>query len=320
MQPYDMPLEQLEQYRPPLTAQPDLRAFWDATLAEMAAEPWEESLEPVEYPARGVKVALLTFRGFRGAKIQGWYARPIDPEPLPGLVVYHGYNWNYEGGQHEAVNWALRGYATLWLSVRGQQGSGESMPSPHGHVAGWMTQGVLDPEQYYYRGVYSDAVRALEWMSRRPEVDAQRIGVTGGSQGGGLTLAAAALSPIPRVAVADYPYLCHFQRAVDITPAGPYGEITEFLRQNGDPAVERQVFKTLSYFDVMNLAPWITQSVLVSSGLIDQLTPPSTIFAAYNHIASDAKAIRVFRYFGHEYIPRFQTEKLALLKGQLQDA
>lgn len=320
MQPYDMPLEKLEQYKPTLNAQPDLRAFWDATLSEMRDEPWDEQLEAIEYPVRGVAVHRLQFRGFRGAMIQAWYARPLmDPEPLPGLVLYHGYNWNYEGNLQEVVNWALRGYAVVGMSARGQQASGQSMPSPHGHVAGWMTQGILDPDVYYYRGVYSDAVRTLEWLSRRPQVDPNRIGVTGGSQGGGLALAAAALSDIPRVAAVDYPYLCHFRRAVDVAPAGPYGEITEFLRQNGDPAAEAQAFRTLSYFDVMNLAPWIQAPALISAGLVDQLTPPSTIFAAYNHIGSEEKAIRVFRYFGHEFIPRFQYEKLGWLKRVLQD-
>ncbi len=319
LQPYDMPLEQLRQYRPNLDAEPDLRAFWDESLGQMSDEPWDEAMEGVEYPANGIVMAQVSYRGFRGAALHAWYARPAGQELLPGLVLYHGYNWNYEGGIHEVANWALHGYAVLGLSVRGQQGSGTSVPSPHGHVAGWMTEGILDPQSYYYRGAYLDAVRAVEWLSRRPEVDRSRIGITGGSQGGGLTLAVAALSSIPTVAVAEYPYLAHFRRAVDIAPAGPYGELTEFLRQNGDPRVEEQVFRTLSYFDVMNLAPWIMQPTLVSVGLIDQLTPPSTIFAAFNHIGSKEKRIQVYRYFGHEYIPRFHSEKLAWLKTRLQD-
>lgn len=318
VQPYDLPLEELEKYRPALTQPDDFEQFWEASRVLLAAEPLEASVEEVSYPAHGVRIFHIEYRGFAGARIRGWYARPQSGGPHPGLVVYHGYNWNLEGGLHDIVNWALHGYATFGMATRGQQDSGESMPSPHGHASGWMTQGILDPERYYYRGVYLDAVRAVDWLATQPEVDGARVGVAGASQGGGLSLAVAALSPKVQVAVAEYPFLCHFRRAVNLAPAGPYGEVNEFLRRNGDPAIETQVFRTLSYFDTMNLAPWISCPVLTSSGLIDQVTPPSTIFAAYHHIGSKEKAIRVYRYFGHESIPRFHTEKLNFLMNHLQ--
>lgn len=318
IQPYDMSLEQLHQYTPPLTRSADFSQFWDKSRTLMNSEPWEDHLDEADYPADGVVLSWGEYRGFQGARIRGWYARPDRPGRFPGLVVYHGYNWNFEGGVHDIVNWALHGYAAFGVGVRGQQASGESAPSPHGHVAGWMTQGIMSPETYYYRGVYLDAVRAVEWLSAQDAVDKSRIGVTGGSQGGGLSLAMAALSSQVKAAVADTPFLCHFTRAVDIAPAGPYGEITEFLRRNGEPAIEQQVFETLAYFDVMNLAPWIQCPVLVSVGLVDQLTPPSTIFAAYHHIEAEEKGLRVYRYFGHESIPRFQTEKLAFLREHLK--
>lgn len=318
LQPYDLPMEKLEQYRPPLTAEEDFDRFWERTLQEALRAPVKADLESVDYPAKGIEVFRVTMTGFQEASLGGWFVHGDRGLCQPGLVLFHGYNWNYEGNIYEVVNWALHGYTVLALSVRGQQGSGESMPSPHGHAAGWMTSGILNPDRYYYRGVYADLVRQLTWFQDRPEVDSSRIGVAGGSQGGGLTLAAAALSSIPKVAVAEYPYLAHFRRAVDIAPAGPYGEITEFLRQNGDPEVEAQVFRTLSYFDVMNLAPRIKVPTLVSCGLIDQLTPPSTIFAAYHHLGSAVKEIKVYRYFGHEFTPRFHTEKLAWLMRYLQ--
>lgn len=318
MQPYDMPISQLQNYRPDLTAQDDvLRQFWDDGLRHVTDLPWNDCLERVDYPALGVRLFAVTLDGVDGAPLHGWYAYSEHGGARPGLVTFHGYNGRYENGIHDVVNWALHGYAALALATRGQQGSGERIQGIHGHPAGWMTQNILDPEAYYFRWVYLDAVRILEWFQTLAEVDSSRIGITGGSQGGGITLAAAALSSVPSVAVADYPFLCHFGRAVDIAPAGPYGEISEFLRQNGDPETETQVWHTLSLHDAMNLAPWIRIPVLVSSGLIDQLTPPSTIFAAYNHMASDDRAIRVYRYFGHEAIPRFHTEKLAWLLNRL---
>jgi cephalosporin-C deacetylase len=315
-QPYDMPLEQLMSYRPELTKQDDFKQFWMKTKELLAKEPADINLRPVEYPADGVKVYELSYRGFEGARIRGWYAVPDRTGRHPGLVVYHGYNWVFDGGIHDIVNWALHGYATFGMLVRGQ-GSADSSVSEHGHAAGWMSKGILNKDSYYYRGVYMDAVRALEVLAGRDEVDANRIGVTGGSQGGALALVAAALSNIPASAVAEYPYLCHFRRAIDVAPAGPYLELNEFFRRNSGADVEDLAMKTLSYFDVMNLAPWIQCPVLVSIGLIDEITPPSTVFAAYNHIESN-KDIRVYRYFGHEFIPAFQTEKLQFLRQNLK--
>lgn len=318
MQPYDMPIDRLREYRPPLSVSEEkLQPFWAKGLKTVDELPWNDELQREDYPVRRVRLFSVSLDGVDGAPLRGWYAYPDTPGSKPGLVIYRGYNGSYENGVHEVVNWALHGYATVVMAVRGQQGSGTATPSHHGHVAGWMTQNILDPQSYYFRGVYLDAVRVLHWAKTLPEIDATRVGIIGMSQGGGITLAVAALSGEATVAVAECPFLCHFQRAVDIAPSGPYGEINEFLRQNGDPAVEKAVWETLGLYDAMNLAPRIRMPILVSSGLIDQLTPPSTIYAAYNHMASETKKIHTYRYFGHEFVPRFQTEKLAWLLEHL---
>ncbi len=89
-----------------------------------------------------------------------------------------------------------------------------------------MTRGVLDPETYYYRRLYVDAVRAVETAAAHPQVDADRICVSGASQGGGLSLAAAALAPeLVRLCHADIPFLCDIERAITLAPAAPYIEL-----------------------------------------------------------------------------------------------
>ena len=318
MQPYDLPLEELKKYRPALTRREDFAEFWESTKAQLAQEPFTYELTPLTYPADGVRLYQLNYRGFHGARIQGYFAAPDKPGTHPGLVLYHGYDWSFDGGIHDVVNWALHGYATFGMLVRGQHSSEDNTPSPNGNTVGWMTKGILQKETYYYRGVYMDAIRALDVMASLEQVDQDRIGVTGGSQGGALALVAAALSDVPKAAVSEYPYLSNFRRAIDISPAGPYLEFSNYFRRNSDPAIEEKAMETLSYYDVMNLADRINCPVLVSIGLIDQITPPSTVFAAYNHIGSEQKEIKVYRYFGHEFMPAFHTEKLAFLHGQLK--
>jgi len=318
-QPYDLNLEELKQYKPKLTKQADFEEFWAETLQELSKVKLTYDLQPYDYPSKGVKVFRISYRGFNHADIDGFFAVPDAPGKYPGIVVYHGYNWAYDGQIHDTVNLALHGYAVLQMLVRGQQGdSVDNVVSSHGHPKGWMTKGILSKEEYYYRAVYMDSVRALEVLASMENVDSTRIGVTGGSQGGALTLAAAALSDIPGVAVASFPYLCHFERAIDITPQMPYLELNEFFRRYSDPAVEEKAKRTLTYYDIMNHAPSIKCPVLVSSGLVDEITPPSTIFAAYNQM-SCPKEIAVYRYFGHEYIPGFEEKKLRALMMHLQE-
>lgn len=312
-QPYDMPLEELKNYKPSLSKQEDFEEFWEDSLARLAEVPVEYELTPREYPAKGVKVYGVSFKGFANANIDGWLAMPDGGGIYPGLVMYHGYNHSMDGSLPDTVNWALNGYACLHMLVRGQQGrSADNIVSSGGFVAGWMTKGILSPGEYYYRAVYLDAVRAVEVLASMQQVDGSRIGLTGGSQGGAITLAVAALSDIPVVAAADFPYLSNFRRAIDMAPTGPYLEINEYFRRYSDPRIEEQALKTLSYFDIMNLASRIKCYTWISAGLVDEITPPSTIFSVYNHLECP-KDIAIFRYFGHEYLPGGVEPKLRTL-------
>lgn len=316
-QPYDMPLEELRKYKPALTRQPDFDEFWKKSLDSLASVPLEYKLVPYDYPVRGVKVYSISFKSFEGASMDGWFALPEGSGLFPGIAMFHGYNWCF-GSLHDTVSSALRGYATLHLNVRGQQGrSVDNVISSNGFNAGWMSKGIMSPEEYYYRAVYMDVVRAVEILASMPEVEAKKIGVAGGSQGGGLTLAAAALSDIPVVAIADNPYLSNFERAMDIAPNGPYLELNEFFRRNPDTAIEEQAKKTLSYFDIMNHAQNINCHTWICVGLVDEITPPSTIFSIYNNLGC-SKEISIHRYFGHEYIPATVEPKMRLLMKYLQ--
>ena len=305
---FDKPLSELKVYKPALTREAEFDAFWQKTLAQAATIPLQTQFTPAAYPARQLKIYDVRYTGWNGARIAGWYLQPAGNGPFPGIVVYHGYSGS-RALPHSHFAWAAQGYAVLAVDTRGQ--SGESTdPTVYstGHVKGWMTAGVLDPEEYYYRGAYVDCVRALDVLATRPEVDMKRVGVTGGSQGGGLSLAVSALDSRPVATMADIPYLCHYERAVDMAALMPYLEISDYLKLY--PQREQTVFRTLSYFDNMNLAPRTRSNVLMSCGLVDDCCPPSTIFAAYNHLTCN-KEIKVYRYHKHEDIAAHWAEKFA---------
>jgi cephalosporin-C deacetylase len=171
---------------------------------------------------------------------------------------------------------------------------------------GVMTRGISDPETYYYRRLYVDAVRAVETAAALPSVDAGRIAVAGASQGGALALAAAALVPAAvRACHADVPFLCDVGRAMEIAIDPPYTELVTYLGLH--PELEAAALRTLGYVDNAVLASRITATTTVAVGLRDTITPPSTVFAAYNAIEAP-KEIVVLPYSGHA-LPTSHAER-----------
>lgn len=322
----DKPLPELVVYRPPLTKEANFDAFWARTFDEAAHVDLDVRIEPVTaYPVPELSVNRLTYTGWAGARIAAWWLVPPGHAPgardgkRPTMVFYHGYG-GHKGYVDTYLGWALQGYCVLAVDVRGQSGdSTDPKAYPGGHATGWMTMGITDPDHYYYRGAYVDCVRALDVACAQPEVDPHRIGITGGSQGGALTLAVAALDSRkrPRVALADVPYLCHFRRAVEVASQAPFTEIATYLRQQ--PSRENAAYRTLSYFDCMNLADRIECPVLMSIALQDVICPPSTCFAAYNHLTVATRHVNVYPYNGHEGNAAHVYSKLAWARKHVME-
>jgi cephalosporin-C deacetylase len=307
----DMPLEQMRQYKPSLYREEDFDSFWDSTIGAAIKQPLNAELIPYDLPARGLEIYAVRFDGFEGGRLAGWYVRPDKQGKFPGLCVYHGYSGRGTRPL-ELIQFASQGMCVLSMDCRGQNGqSQDASVCGEGHHMGWMTQGIRSPQNYYYRYVYADAVRALELLARREEVDADRLAITGGSQGGGLSLAVSALSDRPILSLPDIPFLCDYRRAIAITPAGPYPEIPSFLKSF--PHLYEQAIRTLSYFDCMNLAPRIKSKTVISNCLWDDVCPPSTIFAAYNHITTE-KRMEVYPFHKHEIPYEHMELKFRLLR------
>jgi cephalosporin-C deacetylase len=311
-----MALGELEAYSPRTEAPADLEAFWQQTLAEIADISPDPEFDECGPPLRGVQCARISFRGLGGVRVRGWYLRPRGGGPFPGAVCYHGY-----GGRGarplELYPLAAQGISVLSIDSRGQSGEVADPPGDaYGHATGLLTKGIRSPQTYYYRGVYADAVQALEVLAALAEVDATRLAVTGPSQGGGLALAVAALSPRPAFVWADVPFLCHFERGVEIALKGPYPEIADFLRRS--PALESTVWQTLAYFDNLVLAPWVKAPTVVTAGLWDDICPPSTVFATFARLGADDKQLRHFPCMWHELGYDIDEARLTTIVERLQ--
>ena len=326
MAQFDMPLEKLERYRPVVPEPENFLEFWALSLhaARELAQP--TSVERVDAGLTTVVVDDVTFSGFGGQPIKAWLRRPVlstarkESVELPVIVEYLGYGGG-RGLPHESLTWASAGFAHLIMDTRGQGGhwgSGGDTPDPDGRsvsAAGWVTAGIDDPHDHFYRRFYIDAARAVDAVRELPGLDANRVTVLGTSQGGGAAIAATALQSMvgtpPWAAMPNVPFMQDLRRAVEIVDSNPYRELTQYLSVRRSPGDAEQAWHTMSYLDGVNFAQYADAPALYSVALMDETCPPSTVFASYNawgekvHHQSDTKSavekqIDVYPYNNHE--------------------
>jgi cephalosporin-C deacetylase len=311
---FDLPPEKLRGYTSTVSPPADLQDFWDATIEEARTFPLGASFQPAQNHLTVIDTFDVTFAGYGGAPIKGWLHLPAHRESgslLPVVVHYAGYSGG-RGLVNQDTKWAQAGYAHFIMDTRGQGFGGivGDTADPHpsaGDVAyaGLMTRGARSREDYYYRRVYVDAFRAVEAAQSHPEIDAARVILSGISQGGGIAVAVAGLAAgrLDGViaALPDVPFLQDFPRSIDLALRGPYPEIAAFLGRHRDRY--EPMLEVLNYFDGVNLARAATVPALYSVALMDDVCPPSTVFASFNAYGDRSaapKEIEVYRFNNHE--------------------
>ena len=317
----DLPLDELRRYVPDVAEPADFDEFWAAQLDAARAHQAGPVFTRADTPVRHAEVFDVTFPGYGGDPIKGWFFVPHEAAD-PGAVVveYIGYGGG-RGDPFDWLAWSCAGYPHLVMDSRGQGGrwNGADTPDPSDNGApatpGFLTRGIADPRTHYYTRLFVDAAHAVDAACAHPAARGLPVVTTGVSQGGGLAIAAAHLASDVRVTMPEVPFLAHPRRAVEVTDSHPYFELTQYCAVHRDQVA--QVFATLSYVDVVNHAKRARPPALFSVGLADQLTPASTIFAAYNHYAG-AKQIAVYEFNGHEGgETRHLLAKLDFLTAQL---
>ena len=312
----DMPLEKLKTYAGVNPRPADHEAYWSRALDEMRAVDPKVELIPHLFKAPYAECFDMFFTGVGGARLHAMYVRPASSRGKhPAIVKFHGYTGN-AGDWSEKLKWAALGFSIAALDCRGQGGLSEDTGGVKGTThKGHIIRGLDDsPEKLLFRQLYLDTAELTRIVMDMPEVDPARVGATGTSQGGGLTLACAALEPRIRRAFSILPFLSDYRRVWEMDLAKrAYEEIAWYFRTY-DPLHEREqeLFTTLGYIDVQHLAPRIKAETRMVVGLMDDVCPPSTQFAAYNKLKC-AKSMLLYPDYSHEIIPGIEDRAYEFL-------
>lgn len=316
----DMPLEKLRKYEGMNPKPSDHDEYWEKALREMHGTDPKTEFIPAEFKSPGVECYDMYFTGVGGARIYCKHIRPANiTGKIPAVLMFHGYSGD-SGNWVGKLGYALAGCAVFAMDVRGQGGKSEDVGGVIGNtLQGHIIRGLenKDPHKLLFRDIFLDTAELANIAMNLDFIDETKVYATGGSQGGALTLACASLEPKVSKAAAVYPFLCDYKRVWDMDmDERAYEELRKYFRAF-DPRHEREdeIFTKLGYIDLQFLAPRIKADLKMFTGLLDNVCPPSTQFAAFNKMTCKKESI-IYPDFGHEYLPdaddmifRFFTEE-----------
>jgi cephalosporin-C deacetylase len=307
---FDLPFDELESYAGRNPRPDGFDAYWDRGIEEMCAIDAQIEMIPADFQIPFADCFHLYFTGIGGARVHAKLIRPKHvEEPHPAVLMFHGYAGSAgEWSSDAKLSYVANGFTVAALDCRGQGGLSDDV----GGVGGWtwsghIVRGLMDalngePDKLLFRAIFLDTAQLARIVMSFPEVDANRVGATGASQGGGLTVACASLEPRIKRLAPIYPFLSDYQRVWEIDLAqDAYAELVAWFKRF-DPMHKREedLFSALGYIDIQHLAPRITGEVLWSCCLMDAICPPSSQFAAYNKIRSQ-KSMNVYPDYGHDW-------------------
>ncbi|MCP4848314.1 MAG: acetylxylan esterase [Verrucomicrobiaceae bacterium] len=280
-----------EKILPELTSRGDFKKFWDNTRRELDRVPPSFKLKhQAKLSKERLDVYEVTMLSLGSVRVSGWYESPKSPGPHPAVLRLPGY------GQNMKPIARFNDMAVFSFNVRGHGNSQEDIA---GEPQDYWIRGLDNKDIYYYRGAYMDCIRAMDFLLSRKEVDPEKIAVIGGSQGGGFSLATAAMDKRVSLCAPAIPFLTNWEK---------YFRTTSWPEMNGwiaakDHRTWDTVLQTLSYFDTMNMASWIHCPVFMGVGLQDSICPPPTNFAVYNRVTG-SKQYQVYPQANHSLGPQ----------------
>jgi cephalosporin-C deacetylase len=293
----------------PADPQPDFSSYWLRAKKELAAvDPQYKLIKQDSLCTATRDFYLVEMRSLGNILIRGWYSKPKAAGKYPAILQVQGYSSVIIPPY---INYG-EDFVSFGLNIRGH---GNSRDDINPGFPGFLLYFLGDKELYIYRGAYMDCVRAVDFLFTRAEVDTTRVVVEGASQGGALTFATAALNNTRiRLCVPQVPFLSDFPHYFKVAN-WPANEFVNYVEVEKKQSWE-EVFKTLSYIDIKNLASWIKAPMLMGAGLVDETCPPHINFAAYNNVTSDKEYV-IYPLSGHNLPADFYSVKMNWIRAKL---
>ncbi len=304
-------------------AQADFQEFWNKAKAELADVAPEYTLTKIDARSTAKRnVYLVEMKSISDESngtpvtIRGYYAEPVAAGTYPVIITQNGYD---SDTSVPALNFCPYGDANpdwieLNLSVRGQviNNRGDNQNK----YGDWFAYNFGDKDSYYYRGAYIDVVRGIDFIASREKAQKGNIFMMGGSQGGALTIAGAALDHRIKAIAPSIQFMSDFP---DYFKVGSWPAYVAKQQQTAKGLSDEEMYAFLSYFDTKNLAPYITCPVKTAMGLQDPVCPPHTNFAPYNNLTVTDKQYVVNGNCQHETPATWYNECIAFFKEHITD-
>ena len=306
---FDMHIDQLKEYSGTNPKPKDFDNYWKENLNSLSKINTNIQIEKSNFETSFAICSNLYFTGTQNARIHAKLLQPKNPtKSHPAIIIFHG----YQGSSGDWVDdnkmaFVAQGFTVASLDCRGQGGDSQDFGNTIGNtIRGHIIRGLneKDPNKLLFKQIFLDTVLLTKIVMNLPDVDENRIGITGVSQGGGLSIACASLVPEIKMVAPVLPFLSDYKRVWEldqaINPSNSYFELHDYFRRF-DPLhhSEKEIFEKLGYIDIHHLAPRIKGEVLMAISLLDTVCPPSTQFAAFNKISSK-KEVVVYPDYAHE--------------------
>ena len=269
----------------------DFDHFWNETLIELNGVPLEVEKIGKDSIIENKKLSLYRIRSFKNIYFYSWVSEPVNEGKYPVIIRFSGFGEGVSNIDSIPHVWFLKQKKTINMivDIRGQGLSTDQISFEN-----YLTNGINSKENYIYRGAYMDAVRAVNFISQNQRSNGNII-VTGGSQGGSLSIAAAALNNKVTMCIAGFPFLNSIPD-YDKRKWPMNIMIHHCIRNDID---YDDLKNTLMYFDIINFSDRIKVPILIKTGEIDEIIPQKGTQKLFNSIKGQKKLMYVDPCKGH---------------------
>lgn len=312
----DMNIKDMEKYLGSNIKPDDFDSYWNNEIKIVDEMNLEYKITKKDFKNKKANYYEIEFKGIGGASIYAKYICPNSNEKVPTVLEFHEYK-QASRGWHHLTRYIALGYSVLAMDCRGQGGKSEDLGGASGTtVGGHIINGLDDSvDNMYYRKVYLDGYILSKIAMELPHTDINKLITFGKGQGATIALVTASFNKNIKKCSTQYPFLSDFKRVWDMDlDVEAYEGIRYYFRWFDPMHInEEKIFEKLGYIDAVNFASRLKCELFMGTGLLDNISPPSTQYAIFNN-ADCKKRHVVFHKYGHELINFFEDENLKFMR------